>query len=173
MIDFRNADGTKFTDARAAAFKAIFDRLKTDKVLSRVVSKWSGMPYQVPPITANDLPYMQVTLASGPIAVATPNAHNAILTVEISYAVNAAGADQETGWIDLINLYAHVEKAIDPFGDLAWLRSAVAQADATAVVKGQPTFTAQGFTSVPLPEINAIAGKCTLSVPLKIDTCRS
>lgn len=173
MIDFRNTDGTKFIDPRAAAFMAIYERLKTDKVLSRVVAKWSGMPYQVPQITANDLPYMQVSLAAGPIRTASANAHDTALNVEISYAVNAAGMEQESAWIDILNLYAHIEMAIDPFGDIAWLRNAVTQADAKAVVKSQPVFTAQGFSSVPLPEINAIAGKCVLSVNLKIDTCRS
>lgn len=173
MIDFRNADGSKFTDARAAAFKAIFDRLRSDKVLSRVVAKWSGTPYQVPQITVNDLPYMQVTLGAGPIKVGSANSHDTVLTVEVAYAVSAAGADEDTAWIDILNLYAHIEMAIDPFGDITWLKSAVAQADPKAVVKSQPVFTAQGFSSVPLPEINAIAGKCMISVTLKIDTCRS
>lgn len=172
MINFTNEDGTPFMDARAAAFRAIFQRLKSDVVLSAKITKWSGMPYQVPPITISDLPYVQVTLAAGPIKVASPNSHDSTLTIEISYAVNAAGADQETGWLDIINLYAHIEKAIDPFGDMTWLRAAIAAADPTAVLK-QMTITQAGFGSVPLPDVNAVAGKCVLAVPINIDTCRS
>lgn len=172
MIHFTNADGTPFLDARAAAFRAIFQRLKSDQVLSRVVAKFSGMPYETPELTANELPYLQVSLAAGPIRVHSPNSHDSAMSVTLKYAVNAAGADQETGWIDLINLYAHIEKAIDPFGDMAWLRSAIAAADSTAVLK-QISFTQAGFGSVPLPGLNALGGECVLTVPIKIDTCRS
>lgn len=173
MIDFTNADGTPFLDARAAAFRAIFQQLQSDTVLSRVIAKWSGMPFAVPKITATELPYMQVSLAAGPIKVHSPNSHESTLNVEISYAVNAGGVDEETAWIDIINLYAHIEKAIDPFGDLAWLKEPVAEADPTAAIRGQVTFQQAGFTSIPLNDINAIAGKCVLSVTLRIDTCRS
>ena len=175
MIEFTNADGTPFMDARAAAFRAIFQRLRDDKVLARVVEKWSGMPFAVPKITANELPYMQVSLAAGPIKVHSPSSHESTLNVEVSYAVNAAGSDEETAWIDIINLYAHIEKAINPFerGGPSWLREAVAEVDPTAVVGNQVTFQQAGFSSIPLNDINAIAGKCVLSVTLRIDTCRS
>jgi len=175
LIDFRNPDGESFMDARAAAFKAIFDRLKGDKVLSlsNVVRKWSCMPLQNPELTAADLPYIQVTLADASIAVASPNTHETGLLIDIKYAVNAGGTDEATAWLDLINLYSHIEKAIDPFGDIAWLRSAVSAADPTAVIRGTVAFVKPGINSISLSTMNAVAGVCRLSVPIKTDTCRS
>ena len=169
MIDFRNADGSKFTDARAAAFRAIFDRLKTDKVLSRVITKFSTAA-QDP--TTNELPYMQVRLVSGANKVHSPSTYETTLSVEIAYAVNAAGADEETAAFDIINLYAHIEKAFS-LVDVAWIRDAIQKVDANAVVRTNPTITIPGFTSTPLPNINALAGKSILTMSLKIDTCRS
>ena len=173
MIDFRNPDGKKFMDARAAAFEAIFKRLKNDTVLSRVVRKWSFVPLENPQPTANDLPFIQITLPDASIGVASPNTHETGLAIDIKYAVSAAGADEETAWIDLINLYSHIEKAIDPFGDIAWLRSAVSAVDSTAVIRGPVAFVKPGITSIPLSTVNAVAGVCRLSVPIKTDTCRS
>lgn len=175
MIDFTNADGTPFMDARAAAFLAIFQRLKNDPVLSRVIAKWSGMPLEFRKPTATELPYMQITLAAGPIKVHSPSSHESTLNVSLRYAVCAAGQDEETAWIDIINLYAHIEKALDPFerGGPSWLREAVAEVDPTAVVGNQVTFQQAGFSSTPLSDINALAGESVLSVTLRIDTCRS
>lgn len=173
MIDFTNADGTPFMDARAAAFLAVFQRLKNDPVLSRVIAKWSGMPLEFRKPTATELPYMQITLAAGPIGVHSPNSHESTLNVSLRYAVSAAGQDEETAWIDILNLYAHVEKAIDPFGDTAWIRNSIAEADPTASLRGQVAFRQAGYTSIPLSDINALAGESVLSVTIRTDTCRS
>lgn len=169
MIDFRNADGSKFTDARAAAFRAIFDRLKSDKVLSNKITKFSTAA-RMP--TVNELPYMQVTLAGGTNKVHSPSTYETTINVEIAYAVNAAGADEETAPFDIINLYAHIEKAFS-LVDVAWIRDAIQKVDANAVVRTNPTITIPGFTATPLPEINALAGKSLMSMSVKIDTCRS
>lgn len=161
------------TDARTAAFRAIVNRLKNDPVLNPVIKKWSAMPMAVPGLKASDMPYMQIGLAAGPISVSSPNSHQSNLTITLDYAVNAAGNDEPNAWADIINLYGQIEKAIDPFGDMAWLRDAIAAVDATAVLRGQITITQAGFTSTNLADINALGARCTLSVPLKIDTCRS
>lgn len=160
-------------DARTAAFRAIVRRLKDDGVLRNVIRKWSAMPMNVPGLKASDMPYMQIGLTAGGISVASPNSHNSALTVTLDYAVNAAGTDEESAWADIINLYGQIEKAVDPFGDMAWLRDAIQAVDSTATVKGQVAITQAGFTSIVMTDINALGARTIISVPLKIDTCRS
>lgn len=159
-------------DARTAAFRAIVRRLKDDGVLNAVVRKWSAMPMAVPGLKASDMPYIQVSLAAGGIGVASPNSHESTMVVALDYAVNAAGSDEAEAWADLLNLYGQIEKAINPFGDTAWLSDAIHAVDKTAVLK-RMAITQAGFTSIVMPDINAIGARCTISVPLKIDTCRS
>lgn len=160
------------TDARTAAFKAIVNRLKTDGVLKAVIKKWSAMPMAVPGLKASDMPYMQIGVSAGPISVGSPSKHNTVLVVTLDYAVPSAGTDEESAWADIINLYGQIEKAVGPFDDMAWLRDAVHAVDPTAVLF-QIAITQAGFTSTVLPDLNALAARCTISVPLKIDTCRS
>lgn len=166
-------------DARTAAYRAIVNRLRGDGVLSNVVKKWAAMPLHGPgqggnpALKASDMPYMQIGLTAGPIGVASPNSHASTLGITLDYAVNASGTDEVMAWADIINLYGQIEKAIDPFGDPQWLRDAIQAVDSTAVLKGLITITQQGFTSMLMTDINALAARCTLSVPLKIDTCRS
>ena len=166
------------TDARTAAFKAIVNRLRTDGVLQNVIEKWSAMPLRGPGqgsnpgLKASDIPYMQIGVSAGPISVGSPSKHNTVLVVTLDYAVNASGTDEESAWADIINLYGQIEKAVGPFGDMAWLRDAIHAVDPTAVLF-QIAITQAGFTSTVLPDINALAARCTISVPLKIDTCRS
>lgn len=161
------------TDARTAAFRAIVNRLKNDPVLNPVIKKWSAMRKKAPNLTAADMPYVQIIMSAGGIGVASPNSHRSALNITIDYAVNAGGMDELDAWADITNLYGQIEKAIDPFGDMAWLTSAIKAVDPTAVLKGQIEITQAGFTSNFLTDIDALGARCTLSVPLKIDTCRS
>ncbi len=156
---------------RAAAFKAVVNRLKTDGVLKNVVRKWKAIPFQPIELTLSDLPYVIVTLAAGPISVASPNSHANSLVIGIKYAVDASGMNEEDAWEDILNLYSEIENAIDPFGDHAWIRDAIHKVDATAIFEGM-TFTKAGFTSVPVAGVNAIQADCTLTVSLKLKPCR-
>lgn len=153
-------------DPRTAAFKAVRARLRNDPVLSNTIEKW----YETTPLqpTLAELPLMSVGMKSGAIKIATPSSHDATVVFGIDYVVNAAGADMETAWEDVTNLYGQIEKAINPFGDISWLSVPV-----NAVIRGVPEFSAQGFTTIPMDGVNAIGGSCTFSVTLRINTCRT
>ncbi len=158
-------------DARTAAFKAVVKKLKDDAVLKNVVQKWKAIPFHSIKPTLSDMPYVIVSLASGPISVASPNSHANSLVISIRYAIDASGSNEETAWEDVINLYGQIEKAIDPFGDYAWIRDAIQKADATAIFEGI-SFTKAGFTSVPVADVQAIQADCVLTVSMKLKPCR-
>ena len=159
------------TDPRAAAFKAVVKRLKDDAVLKNVVRKWKAIPFSPIDLTLSDLPYVIVSLTAGPISVASPNSQANSLVIGIKYAVDASGANEESAWEDIINLYGEIEKAIDPLGDYAWIRDPIQRADSTAIFEGM-TFTKAGYTSVPVAGVNAIQADCVLTVSLKLKPCR-
>lgn len=152
------------------AFKATRARIKADPVLSRVVKRWYAKHPDKP--TMADLPYVVIGMKAGPISVGTVTSHNATIHVGIDYVVDASGTNEETAWEDLVNLYGQIEKAVNPFGDIAWLRNPVQAVDPTAVVNGIPRFTQQGFDTIPLAGIDAIGASCVITLPLQIDTCR-
>jgi hypothetical protein len=158
------------TDPRTAAFKAVVRRLKDDPVLSRVIRKWHNQHPPGPSLA--ELPYVVIGLKAGGISVGSPQAHNNSLIVGVDYVVNAAGTDEETAWQDIINLYGQIEKAVNPFGDIAWLRDSIHAVDSSVVVQ-QVTFTQAGYTTIPMDGVNCIGASCVFSVPLKINTCRS
>lgn len=171
MINFTNADGQPFVDPRAAAFRAVVDRLKSDGVLSVHVKKWKAIPITPIDLTLADLPYVIISLAAGPISVASPNSHSNSLNIGIKYAVDASGFNEETAWLDVLNLYGQIEMAISPFEDAAWLRDPIKAADSTAIFEGM-TFTKAGFTTIPVAGVDAIQADCVLSVALKLKPCR-
>lgn len=153
-------------DPRTAAFKAVRARLRNDPVLQNVIRKWYDTHPERP--TISELPYMVIGMKAGPIGIGSVNAHDSVMTIGIDYVVNAAGSDAETAWEDIANLYGQIEKAINPFGDPAWI-----SAPSGVVIRGIPAFLQQGFTTIPMDGVNAIGGSCTFSVTLRINTCRT
>lgn len=160
-------------DARTAAFKAVVTKLRTDGVLSVAVKKWKAIPYGPVEPTLSDLPYIIIGLTAGDIGVGSPSTHVNAMNISIRYAVDASGMNEDTAWEDIINLYGEIEKALDPFGGLGWLRDAIHKVDATAIVYGQVTITKAGYTSIPVAGVDAIQAETIVSIPLKLTACRS
>ena len=156
-------------DARAAAFKAVYRKLKEDPILNSVVEKWSHVPTHIP--TAADLPYVRVWAAPGTIAVGSPSRHNAEIIISFDYAINAAGMSEEDAWMHSINFYGQVEKAINPFSEPEWLVSAIQKAEPGAVYRGL-RIEKQGFGTSFVPDLNAIKGECRIAIELKLPACR-
>ena len=152
-------------DPRTVAFDAVVRKLKSDPVLSRIIKTWRASPFTVVPPSASELPMCVIGLKPGSITVATPNSHAASLIITLDIIV--AGEDHR----DIINLYGSLETAIDPYGDLAWLRDPVIETT-KATLYGQPVIVQQGFNFIPLAEYNALAGSAALSVTLKINPTR-
>jgi len=165
------AKGPRESSARIAAFRAVVERLRKDKFLSNHVVKWKAIPFRAVEPTVSDLPFVIISLAAGPIGVASPNSLANSLVISIRYAVDASGAKEDTAWEDVIVLYEGIERAL--FGEPGWLRDAIHAADPTAIVNGDVQFTKAGFTTIPVADINAIQAECTVSIPLKIKPCRS
>jgi hypothetical protein len=158
------------TDPRAAAFKAVRSRLRNDPVLSSVGIRFFNKHPDKP--TLDSLPYMVIGMKAGPIGVTTPTANDATIVIGVDYVVSAAGTDEDTAWEDLANLYGQIEKAINQFGEITWLSDPVKAVNTTVSVRGVPRFTQQGFTTIPMGDVNAIGGSCTFSITLRINTCR-
>lgn len=128
---------------------------------------------QVPNLNHANLPYMEIGLAAGDISVGSPQSHRSELVIRIRFGVNAGGMDELEAWKDVLKVYREVELAINPFGDMSWLRDAVHVVDPTVSFPGQITFKQAGFPSVRLPDINAVGAECIFTVPMKITTCGS
>lgn len=151
-------------DPRTVAFDAVVRKLKSDPVLSRIIKTWRASPFTVVPPSASELPMCVIGLKPGLITVATPNSHAASLIITLDFVV--AGEDYR----DIINLNGAMETAVDPFGDLAWLRDPVVATD-KALLYGL-LFVQQGYNFVPLAEYNALAGSAAFTVSLKINPTR-
>lgn len=152
-------------DPRTAAFDAVCQRLRTDAILSRIFRRIDVAPVDFRPPTASELPALLIGLKPGGINVVTPNSHTATMIIGLDYFIPG------TDWRDIINLYGAIETALDPFGNLSWLQDPV-KATGRANVQSIPQFTVQGYSTVPMPEFNALGASCQFQFSLKITTCR-
>ena len=153
------------TDPRATAFDAVYRRVKQDPLISRTVRSFEGIPFEITPETAAKLPMMVIGVKPGGIQTATPNSHVCQITIGFDYIL--PGTDHR----DILNFYGALEQAIDPYGDLAWLREPIA-ATGRASLYGEPAFVQQGFNVTPFPTFNALGATAIVQISLKIRTQR-
>ncbi len=152
-------------DPRAIAFEAIDKRVKFDPVISRVIKTFEGIPFELTPESAAKMPMMVIGCKPGGIATASPSTHAAIVQIGFDYML--PGTDHR----DILNFYGALESAIDPYGDISWLRDPIA-ATGRAVLLSEPAFIQQGFNVVPLPAFNALGGTAIVQVSIKIKPSR-
>lgn len=152
-------------DARAAAFEAVYNKVKNDPVISRVIKSFEGIPFELTEQTASKLPIMVIGCKPGGIATATANTHSAIVQIGFDYII--PGTDHR----DILNFYGALESAIDPYGDIAWLRDPIA-ATGRATLLSEPAFIQQGFNVVPMAQYNALGASAVVQVSLKIKPAR-
>lgn len=158
-------------DPRAAAFKAIYRKLKEDSVLNSIFgSNWSHVPTEMP--TTSSLPYMRISAVAGPIAQGSATRHDVEINAKLEYAVNASGTATDDAWSHMINLYGQIEQAIDPFGDHTWIRNAIQAVEPRSVFRGIK-IASQGFGSGFMPDINAITATCVVTISLQTPACRT
>lgn len=152
-------------DPRAAAFEAVYNKVKNDPVISRVIKSFEGIPFDLTEQTASKLPIMVIGCKPGGIQTASANTHSAILQIGFDYIL--PGTDHR----DILNFYGCLESAIDPYGDIGWLREPI-QATGKATLLSEPVFMQQGFNVVPLPAYNAIGATAIVQVSIKIKPTR-
>lgn len=153
----------------ALVFEAVKKKLKDDPVLNRVIRKWPSV--HPPEPKASDIPYCVVSMKAGETKVGSPNSQADTITVGIDYVVDASGQNEETAWIDIVNLYGLICDAIGPGTAKDWVPAAASKSNRKSSMNGDIRISVAGYSQIPLNGFNAICGQTIIQIPLKVQHC--